>query len=819
MDPECNTKIRKVLNKLLDPEFKIKNDVYLTSLLTHLTESQEGTCNVDYNINKQDISTWLMQAINHWEKSEKASSAPILSFTLNVTSYVCKDEQTFVMLNSHNVYERLIKLLSAEVYNAYPSIKLGYIRLVTALLEHKSGLQWIISTNYWADIMALALKNQTIYITKEGYVFMARLLDKSVKINELFCVHVVQLIMAPLSKNAPCMPGNNMTNLLEVRDQAIYQSLCSTLTLITEVLEIFLKDIEKGNDLKVVYIFVDKFNLEECIKSILCIATNEEFFLRSIKNLEEKGGYIEFERATSSKSLILIVLKENVCKGYIPNVIKLSYIGFIYWSYIRQKMPVCKRHGDNVPMIFENQMLMLQLYPIISVSFKLLGEEKAMQVLDEDDLRDDYVSKFCKIIIPETLRIVYQWRTQLFSHPQVFDHATLSLKYLIKSKQFFTRELGVISFQTLMYCLRDVVQVLKEQPEQALILSKEHNYLALVIDAITMFINEFNITWTESLESICVLNLIFELLSLPTWSAMLVVKGLKLIDIAITKYMSPSMALLIDNVDNSSLALTGPLLYAKLHDGNWEVRDTALEVLCTISTSERKKVVLDAELPSLILKMSVSDGEPFVRATALRCLQEMVQIQEFWCDLTKSGNVHEQIVQILERETEGIVRSQAATLIAVLYEHQEDSPSTLSHFYDIMTHAATADLHWEVKVNALLFWEKVITFHLTHQGMIDGVFPKVTFSKEHRKIVTLNEHEVRKRLIQVLNQLSETGCLAVLVTAMRDDCDVEVIKAATKITDKFVRLLKDYRVRESNADLSSPPSPLTPFNAPPPSMQ
>lgn len=36
----------------------------------------------------------------------------------------------------------------------------------------------------------------------------------------------------------------------------------------------------------------------------------------------------------------------------------------------------------------------------------------------------------------------------------------------------------------------------------------------------------------------------------------------------------------------------------------------------------------------------------------------------------------------------------------------------------------------------------VISQQLKHQGMIDDTFPTVTFSKEHKKIVTLTNKEV-----------------------------------------------------------------------------
>jgi hypothetical protein len=79
----------------------------------------------------------------------------------------------------------------------------------------------------------------------------------------------------------------------------------------------------------------------------------------------------------------------------------------------------------------------------------------------------------------------------------------------------------------------------------------------------------------------------------------------------------------------------------------------------------------------------------------------------------------------------------------------------------VMAYAAVSDLHWEVKVNALEFWEKVIEQHLSDQGMIDGVFPSVTFSKENRKIVSLTENEIKLRLNKVLGELARIRCLQV----------------------------------------------------------
>ncbi|KAJ8977091.1 hypothetical protein NQ317_003645 [Molorchus minor] len=833
MSCDNNKKVTKVLQKLLNPDFKIKND-NLNSILTHLSTSSGEDSVVKLDHYKQ-TSAWIVEIVSQWEQWEKKPSTNVLSFALNLTSNICTDEHHFVLLNRHNICERLIKFISVSDDSSHPITKLDYIKLVASLLDHKSGQQWVLSTNYWVEILCLTLKNHSINITREGCKFLAKLLHKSIKINEVFCSNLVQLIMSPLNEASPCTPHIGVIEPLDIREQAIYQTLCPTLNLITEILEINLNSFKDGNDMSVAMMFLETYGLEGRINSILLVAQNEEFvfdlckikflisFLQIYEKFSGKGAYIQYEKIGSVRSIFVDILKEVIDKGHGRSTMKLSYVGLIYWSYIRSKMPICVKNGDCQNELFEVQMLIIQVFPIIILSCNLIGIEGCVKVLDEDDLRDDFVTKFCKKLTPEIMRIIFNWRKHLIDHPYMFDNATLALNYVVKSKKYFNRELGVISFQVFIYSLRDIVTALKENPERLLALSREHNFLTMIIDATTLFINEFSITWRDSIESICVMILAFEFLSFPSWPVNFVVKLLKLVEVAIAKYMVPNMALLIDNIDHT-MALVGPMLYAKLHDSSWEVRDTALEVLCTISRNAKenfpsfKKIVLDAQLPSLILKMALNDGEAFVRATAVKCLQEIVQVPEFWSDLLKCGDVHEQLIQILLKETEGIVRSEAATLIAIIFDHQCIPSSYLCNFYNVMTHAATADLHWEVKVKALRFWNEVITCHLVHQGYIDGTFPSITFSKEHRKIVTLNEPEVKKRLIKVLNQLSETGCLAVLVAALQDDCDVEVTKEATKITKDFIDLLKKYNVDDSNANMSSPPSPVMACLNNPPSV-
>jgi hypothetical protein len=599
-------KIKQLLQKFLEPDFEIKNDTYLSRLLTHFSAQEKtGQCwvlfffyqsddkyvtvdatVVDYSI----FSDWLVQAVSVWEANNTNPSFNISSFTLNLAGLVSKNENTFGALNAENLYSKLIQIVRARHPEVAPSVKLGYIKLLSSFLEHKSGIEWIVACNMWEDVLRFSLTNQTIYITREGYKFMSKILEKTIDQHEEFCHTVVKQIMSPLSENS--YKSVTSGDMLEISDEIIYQNLSPTLQLVGDILEYFLESVLFAhNDCRIVLIFLRDFHLDQRICNFMMIAQNKYLifdlgkimFIMQFLELYNGviSGNLKMAYVKTSIRKIMSIFRTNISKGYFENVMKLCYYGQFYWNLMGYKIPCVKMNKDNEPISFANQLLVIQMLPIFALEMKYCHVDSASASTDE--FRDQYVQKLFTMMCENTVRIAYCWRDFLTAQPNLFEIATKGLIYMMKSRKYYPRERAAMAFQSFVYALKDVMRSIKSDPAKLNLYAQEVNFFSLLFDAFVVFIEEFQITWRDSVETICVMSISFDFLTVPAWPTKLVVKALKLVNVSIVKYMSPNLALLVDRTTDSTMAVLGPLLHTKLHDMTWEVRDSALEVVCTIS--------------------------------------------------------------------------------------------------------------------------------------------------------------------------------------------------------------------------------------------
>ncbi|KAL4709083.1 hypothetical protein ACJJTC_013496 [Scirpophaga incertulas] len=204
-----------------------------------------------------------------------------------------------------------------------------------------------------------------------------------------------------------------------------------------------------------------------------------------------------------------------------------------------------------------------------------------------------------------------------------------------------------------------------------------------------------------------------------------------------------------------------------------------------------QKQIIENNLLNVALTIAFNDYESYVQVSALKCVAASVRVTAIWEHIKT-----EDLVMLLRNNQEGIVRKEVCNVLCEIYQNVKLTPNFKHSLYDHMALSAMSDFHWEAQIAALKFWKIVIQSFLTDQGMLDGMFPPVTFSRASRKIVTLNDIEVQKRLVTVLDELAGVGCLNVLLKLLHDDNEVEVMEAALALSLELYEILQKYKVPE-----------------------
>lgn len=224
-----------------------------------------------------------------------------------------------------------------------------------------------------------------------------------------------------------------------------------------------------------------------------------------------------------------------------------------------------------------------------------------------------------------------------------------------------------------------------------------------------------------------------------------------------------------------------------------------------------QQLILEHGICPVVVHLAKNDAESFVRASALNCLCPMVNVKVLWEQCLSSMDLmviyahlslsikiltyfltQEHLLKVLRNESEGIVRKAAVCLVCEIYKKYKIPNHQYDQLFPTLAYSAVSDLYWDVKFQALLFWKLVIQRQFQHNGVIDGAFPTVTFSKELKKIVTLTPKEIETRLKRILDELSTRGALGVLLECLNDNCDLEVVKRAARMVAKIRMFLNSY---------------------------
>lgn len=492
-------------------------------------------------------------------------------------------------------------------------------------------------------------------------------------------------------------------------------------------------------------------------------------------------------------------------------MLRLCCLGHTYWTRVNRLLPPPLADKQK-PILFENQIIIFQIMPMIVVAFSSADK----RLLREDELTELFIHKLFKISCSHTVRLAYTYRALLLTMNRARVHAAArsAVARLMQVRTHLHRDRAVIAFQALIYALKYVTTEAE---------GDAHALVASLVEGVASLVRHYRITWTDSVESICITSLMLDYLERGRLPARLCVQCVQLAHLTVAHFMPPNLALLVEDEnaereDESSISRLVRVALELSRDSAWEVRDSALELLeCIVDISRERfppfrRLVEEAAVIPALARAAQNDEEPYVRASAARALAAVARAGGYHDDEELCASA----LAWLRAEPHAQVRREHVLLIRDLCARGKHMPDDAQHA--LLAQLAVADLHWETRCAALDYWECVIQRELAAHGMLDGAFPPVTFSQDSRKIVRLTEQEVRTRLDRALDNLARTGCLAVLAATAADTCDLQVARRAVDIAERHLGChLRKYGMLECGGIIS--PSPpfvdTTPATLPP----
>ncbi|KAL6424479.1 hypothetical protein ACFW04_009911 [Cataglyphis niger] len=783
----CSKKNEVVLAQVLDlfllPDYNVVSTTYLDHLLSHIAENTKDCATVNYEY-CEVFQKWISKALAIWESGQKVSQ-PVITFTLKLVGIISRHELRYHYWQCQDVYNRLYKILQLHRDDLSASIKMAYTTMLSDLILHRSGRQWVIKSGVWRDVVKCAHWNHTMYVTRESQKFLSTLLLHEQK-NIEACTEIILAVAAPLMNNAV---DAQLHQVLEETYLEQNRLLCATLDLLTSILE---NTLFATLDNSIPELLEKLVNLEMRVKALFeaCISTRFLqhvhklllllLFLKLKQGIKEHTDVIDADAWQKFCYGLCYICMMLLSKKYIIELVRHNKFAMIYWKKLLALREIVLPEEHK----FEHQAIALMILPLcVCIKKNHLNH----------DFLDMFINKIFDVTCTAVQRLAYNMRDIIWKGDLPMEQiCKVSIDLVLEILDIMDRDVAVIAFQALCHVLKSYMPDLcgetknhmssntnSTSPSEAHLRKFRYKsilegdpivqypiLLASLLDGLAIMTERFKLKWQECVETICVLSLAQGILNHSDILPMICVKALKLCKLAIHNFMPPNLALLVDS--DSHMNGIGPMLFKRLHDPNWEVRDSVLEVLNTIATISENKYpafqdfLLTNQFPKVAIEIAKTDGESYVRASALTFIATTVRINKLW---------EQQLSQI-------------------------DLTEVIDSMLRAMSVSAVFDLHWEVKTNALMFWDHFVKSHLTDQGMLDNSFPNVTFSKEHRKIVALNETEIKRRLNKALDELARQSCLGVLLVTLKDDSDFEVCKASATIIGKLKSCLLKYKLDE-----------------------
>lgn len=312
-----------------------------------------------------------------------------------------------------------------------------------------------------------------------------------------------------------------------IDDTHLKHQLQPTLRLIVAILERYLKN--EWTNRRFTHlpkIIFSENNLLNLVDGYLLLINNEDlwFEFANVAHLkhfiamctESRDHMITEHEAIPNLEKAFFLIESAVGKNHSNNVMKLSYLTVCNWFLVyRRLLPITHKDINKDPLVFQTQLIVMQIMPVfhfIEKQFNLDWDFK-----DIDDLRENYFDRFVRQMCQYTIRLAYNYRKVLVNTSLNYNLALKGLHFIQQSLKHYQRQTAVIVFQALIYGFNDCNSCLKNDDEQIELAIKESNFYFAYLHVLKDLIKTFDFTWKDCVESICVVNVALDFITIAEW--------------------------------------------------------------------------------------------------------------------------------------------------------------------------------------------------------------------------------------------------------------------------------------------------------------
>ncbi|XP_060531056.1 uncharacterized protein LOC132704808 isoform X1 [Cylas formicarius] len=790
MDPNLiGNKILEVFQIFLDPDFNVSGKCDTLEKFFALLTNREYEIEHNFSF----YAEWLSEMVDIWKIEYKILKTELVVFVTKLAAFVARNHKSF--LRKRRVLIRILE--TARSASNELSVKHAYLDLIGAISEDAVVLKWSVTQSYWVHVLDMVDEKNENFNDKLCQT-VTSLLETAAKFDDKICKKNLKAILDSV------FDVNDITSM-EKHDK--YLSNINFVVAITERLfENFIED--------VLGIFLDLQVIAAC-ENILKLK-EPPFFLQLnrmivmlclFKMTKAFEGIKAISEDPLSLSGIFKIVERYMWSENIPELLEFAYYATLYWKKISEKLPTHFMKGQ--PFMPDRELVRLQLMPIATTAIKFMNQQELNHMTETDIVRMSY---YLKIYGPSSVKfsLLGPPLRKLYKKMPVFaTYEALAIEIVIKSIAMYTQEDAIQVLHVLIYALDDYVNYFKQKEINLHHTSvAERYFLSTLFQGIFEMLRSFELSWKECLPIINIVALTLRILTNDNWISPKITKwGLNVLAMAISKKMEPNMILLRDTATDLYNVDIQSFLQFKCLDNDLEIRRAVLAVLNAISRKAiadfpaLEEILRHKPLVDLIVKIASEDPVLTVREEATRCIQNLLQVPNAAEYFRITDLIDTMLPIIMVEESNPEIRIEALQLITIIYGGCENPDPDIWKIYENMVCAGFRDTDSETKIHMVNFWGKVLDKQLTNQGLEHGEFPSAIFSKEKRKIITIDQAEVSRRLLTALDEANCTGCFAVLFNILNSKCCSEAVvnKVLTLLND-LRQLLNKYKISPDAVD-------------------